>query len=143
VRKIIEDKIKRLFNKMVKTPPSHANEYEHTSSILKFFGTYVFFGLLGGVVGRIVDKIVVHAQNGRTSRASSIFFTLLQILFNGIIFFTLFKIVFIRDGIFTFISTEKTMTFDDWLSGTFQGLIFATTIYSAQDQLPLNLKRIF
>lgn len=128
---------------MVKAPPQHANEYEHISSTLKFFGTYVFFGLLGGVIGRIVDKFIVHAQNGRTGRANSLFFTLLQILINGIIFFTLFKIVFIRDGIFTFINTEKTMTFDDWLSGTFQGLIFATTIYSAQDQLPFNLKRIF
>jgi hypothetical protein len=128
---------------MVKSPPSHANEYEHTEPIVKFFGTYVLFGLLGGVIGRIVDKIIVHAQNGRTGRANSIFFTLLQILFNGIIFYSLFKVVFIREGIFTFISTNKTMTFDDWLGGTFQGLIFATTIYSAQDQLPYNLKRIF
>jgi len=35
------------------------------------------------------------------------------------------------------------MTFDDWISGTFQGLIFATTMYQVQAQLSNNFKLIF
>ena len=56
----------------------------------------------------------------------------------------MFKLVFIKNknGLVTLSANAKTMTFDDWMGGTFQGLIFATTIYSAQDQLPLNLKGI-
>jgi hypothetical protein len=53
----------------------------------------------------------------------------------------MFKIIFVKEGKFT-LETLGSMTFDDWIGGTFQGLIFATTVYSAQDQIPFNLKRI-
>jgi hypothetical protein len=127
----------------VPSPPKHANEYEHTDSIIKFFGTYIFYGLLGGVIGRAIDKLVADIQKGRTDRWYSLWFLTLQILLNGIVFYALFKLVSIKSGKLSFTVTDESIRFDDWIGGTFQGLIFGTTIYAAQDQLPYNLKRIF
>jgi hypothetical protein len=127
---------------MVAPPPKHPNEYEHSETIVKFFLTYLFYGLLGGFIGRLIDKTVVHLQGRRTGRLNCILFSGLQISLNSLIFYAMFKLIFVRNGTFTLTSSDNTMTFDDWMSGTFQGLIFATTIYSAQDQLPLNLKGI-
>lgn len=123
-------------------PDKHPNEFEHTESIIKFFATYIFYGLLGGVLGRIIDKIVADLQKGRRDRWYSLLFLSLQILLNGIVFFAMFKLVFVKSGVFRLTVVDGAISFDDWMSGTFQGLIFATTIYAAQDQLPYNLKRI-
>ena len=126
----------------VPPPPKHPNEFEHTESLIKFFGTYVFYGLLGGVVGRCIDKLIADLQKGRRDRWYSLQYLSLQILLNGIVFYAMFKFIFVRGGVIRLSPVEGAMTFDDWISGTFQGLIFATTIYAAQDQLPYNLKRI-
>ena len=126
----------------VPPPLKHPNEFEHTESLIKFFGTYVFYGLLGGVVGRCIDKLIADLQKGRRDRWYSLQYLSLQILLNGIVFYAMFKFIFVRGGVIRFSPVEGAMTFDDWISGTFQGLIFATTIYAAQDQLPYNLKRI-
>ena len=87
----------------------------------------------------------MHVQNRRSGRFNSVLYSGFQILLNSIFFYAMFKLVFIKNinGLVTLSANSKTMTFDDWMGGTFQGLIFATTIYSAQDQLPLNLKGIF
>ena len=87
----------------------------------------------------------MHVQNRRSGRFNSVLYSGFQILLNSIFFYAMFKLVFIKNinGLVTLYANSKTMTFDDWMGGTFQGLIFATTIYSAQDQLPLNLKGIF
>ena len=124
-------------------PPKHANEYEHTESIIKFFGFYIFYGLLGGVIGRCIDKFVADIQKGRRDRWYSLWFLTLQILINGIVFYAMFRVITIRLGRPSFSINEGSIRFDDWIGGTFQGLIFGTTIYAAQDQLPYNLKRIF
>jgi hypothetical protein len=56
---------------------------------------------------------------------------------NGLVFYILFTNLHFHSP-FTGIS----MTFDDWMSGTYQGLIFATTMYQVQEQISVNFKRI-
>jgi hypothetical protein len=43
----------------------------------------------------------------------------------------------------TFKNKYGKISFDDWLSGTFQGIIFTTAFFSSQTNLPLYAANIF
>jgi len=121
-----------ILNKM--DPPKHPNAFEHTETYLPFLGYFLMYGFLGGVVGRQVDYIVTKIQKN-DDRLSSFLFICLQIALNGTAFFILFKTLKFNRGGFQ-------MTFDDWISSTFQGLIFATTLYSVQTALTTNFQTL-
>jgi hypothetical protein len=94
------------------------------------------YGCLGGIVGHLIDKTTTDLQGSRTSRLQSALFYCVQILLNGLLFYVAFKTI-------TFKQAEGVLTFDDWVGGTFQGVIFATTLYSVQNQLTVNGKAVF
>jgi hypothetical protein len=106
---------------------------ESAPTFLRYF---VFYGCVGGIVGHLIDKAVSSIQGTQTSRLQSALYYILQILFNGIFFFIAFKTI-------TFKQKDGVLTFDDWVSGTFQGVIFGTTLYSVQNQLAINGKQVF
>lgn len=117
----------------VSLPLTHPNKFEHTETLFKFMQSFVICGLAGGIVGQLLDRTIVNLQGNRTGWWSSALFYSLQIIFNGLTFYALFKAI-------KFTSPEGILTFDDWVSGTFQGLIFATTVYQVQEQLSANFK---
>ena len=118
-------------NKM--KPPAHPNKFEHTETLIKFLGYFVLYGFIGGIVGRCIDFSIAKIKGTRDEKLFALLMIILQIVFNGLFFYFVFKIYKFRGG-----SVE--LTFDDWISSTFQGLIFATTLYSVQDQLMINFK---
>ena len=121
-------------NKMaVSLPITHPNKFEHTETLFKFMQSFVICGIAGGLVGQLIDRSIVNLQGNRTGWWSAAAFYTLQIVINGVMFYGLFKTI-------KFTSPEGILTFDDWVSGTFQGLIFATTVYQVQEQISANFK---
>ena len=114
-------------------PLTHPNKFQHTESLFKFMQSFLICGLAGGVVGQLIDRTITNLQGNRTGWWTAASFYTIQIVFNGLLFFALFK------GI-KFSSPEGVLTFDDWVSSTFQGLIFATTVYQVQEQISANFK---
>ena len=117
----------------VSLPITHPNKFEHTETLFKFLRSFSICGVLGGVLGQLIDRTITNLQGTRTDWGSAALFYCLQILLNGVAFFALFKAI-------KFSAPEGILTFDDWISGTFQGLIFATTVYQVQEQLSANFK---
>lgn len=117
----------------VSLPLTHPNKFEHTETLYKFMQSFVICGLAGGLVGQLIDRSIVHLQGNRTSWWSAAAFYTLQIILNGVMFYALFKSI-------KFTAAEGVLSFDDWVSSTFQGLIFATTVYQVQDQISANFK---
>jgi len=113
-------------------PPKHPNAFEHTEQYLPFLSYFVLYGSVGGLIGRIIDYIVAHLQK-KEDKWNAIVFIILQIALNGTAFYVLFKTM-------KFERPSGAMTFDDWISSTFQGLIFATTFYSVQTKLTTNFQ---
>ena len=114
-------------------PPKHPNDFEHKETFIKFLSYFIFYGFLGALLGRSIDNSIEYLNNEEDSRQKQIGLFFLQILINGIIFFVAFQTL-------TFKFNNINLTFDDWISSTFQGLIFATTMYSMQNKLFDNLK---
>ena len=117
---------------MIAEPPQHPNEFEHSEKYVSFILHFIMYGVIGGLLGRIIDHIVAKLQT-RYDRWAAVLFIILQIAMNGTAFFFLFRTM-------TFTRGKSTMTFDDWISSTFQGLIFATTLYSVQTALTNNFQ---
>lgn len=117
----------------MKEPPKHPNKFEHTENIVFFLGFFVLYGFVGGIVGRLLDFSVAKIKGSHDEKLYAAAMILLQIIFNGLFFYLVFRIYRFRFG-------NVELTFDDWISSTFQGLIFATTLYSVQDQLMVNFK---
>lgn len=115
-------------------PPKHPNAFEHKESTVNFLSYFLFYGLIGGLIGRVVDFVILKIQKSK-GRFASLGFLALQILLNGLVFLAAFKTILFRNK-------NDTLTFDDWISSTFQGLIFATTYYSAQDALTKNFVNV-
>ena len=117
-------------NKM--DPPKHPNAFEHTEKYLPFLSYFIMYGCIGGLIGRLIDHIIDSLQKNQ-DRLSATLFIILQIALNGTAFYILFRTM-------TFKRRYIEMTFDDWISSTFQGLIFATTFYSVQTALTTNFQ---
>ena len=113
-------------------PPKHPNAFEHTEKYLPFLMYFILYGCVGGLIGRVLDYIVKTLQK-KQDRLHAIIFIIFQIALNGTAFYFLFKTI-------KFKRISGIMTFDDWMSGTFQGLIFATTFYSVQTALTENFQ---
>jgi hypothetical protein len=113
--------------KTIPEPPKHPNQFEHVSNYPRFVGLFVLFASLGAVLGRLIDKSIALIEP--TSRAEKAGLFALQVFISATMFFIAFRIIKL-DKLF----------FDDWLSGTFQGIIFVTTFYAMQEELFLNLK---
>ncbi len=118
-------------------PPKHANDFENSESIVRFLSYFLFYGFLGGAFGQLIDRGISKLQGDQDGWIHALLFYALQILLNGLVFFTLFKTTHFHSP-----ASGKIMTFDDWMSSTFQGLVFATTMYQVQDQISINFKRL-
>lgn len=112
---------------MMKIPPKHPNQFEHYEHISAFLFSFVVSGTLGAILGRLVDKLMQKLDP--KNKITTIMVFLLQMFINAIVIFVAFK----------YITIDK-LSFDDWISGTFQGIIFITTFFSMQEELFLNLK---
>lgn len=113
-------------------PPRHPNEFEHSEKYSSFIFFFIGYGIIGGLLGRIIDHVIARLQK-KFDRWSASLFIALQIAMNGTAFYLLFKTIKFERG-------SVVMTFDDWMSSTFQGLIFATTLYSVQTALTTNFQ---
>ena len=96
-------------------------------------GYFLFYGLLGALVGRTIDKSLAYLKSDTDSKAKVFGLFILQLFINGIFFYTAFKWTTIK-------SKSGELTVDDWISSTFQGLIFVTTMYSVQNSIYENIK---
>jgi len=113
------------------SPPKHPNSFEHLESIYKFLFYFLAYGLFGALVGRIIDRFLTTLKS--ESKGIQFLLAIFQLFLNGLLFYIAFRLITFRFG-------SMTLTLDDWISSTFQGLIFATTIYSVQNNLYENLK---
>jgi hypothetical protein len=108
-------------------PPKHPNIFEHTEALPRFMLLFVLYGTLGGVLGRITDKAAASIKPQTRINKALVF--LLQLLINSATFYFAFHSIKIQK-----------LAVDDWVSGTFQGIIFITTFYTVQEELLANLK---
>jgi hypothetical protein len=91
------------------------------------------------VLGGALEKLVTYLQKDgelQTGRFYNIWFLSIQLLLNSIVFLLMLKFI-------TFKNKYGKISFDDWLSGTFQGIIFTTAFFSSQTNLPLYAANIF
>ena len=120
-------------------PNKHPNVTEHLDTPLKFIGLFLLSGFLASLLGGIIEKVITYCikdgeiQNGRIINSA---YLLLQLSFNAIVFFVLLRTV-------KFSNKYGFITFDDWLSGTFGGIIFTATFFSSQTNLPIYVTNIF
>ena len=84
------------------------------------------------LLGRSIDIIITQFHTDKKS--GSFFLGLLQLFINGLVLYTAFKLITFRFG-------REVLTLDDWMSSTFQGLIFVTTLYSVQNNIYENFKK--
>lgn len=113
--------------KHIPEPPKHPNQFEHVSDFPRFVALFILFASLGAVLGRLIDKSIALIEPKTRAEKAGLF--LFQVFISASMFFLAFRVVKL-DKLF----------FDDWLSGTFQGIIFITTFYAMQEELFLNLK---
>jgi hypothetical protein len=91
--------------------------------------------MLGGIIEKLISYCIKDGEIQQGKLINS-FYLLLQLLFNAIVLY-----VFLRT--IKFSNRYGVITFDDWLSGTFGGIIFTTTFFSAQTNLPIYVTNIF
>jgi hypothetical protein len=117
-----------------KPPPTHPNSFEHSENYWSFVGYFLLYGAAGAIIGRTIDYIVSSLDNSKTDRLTSFWLVVLQLLINGSLFYLFFQFLLLKRG-------GNELTFDDWVSSTFQGLIFITTMYSVQDHISKNVRQ--
>lgn len=119
-------------------PNQHPNYTEHQEAAFQFIAKFVLSGFLATILGGALEKLISYFQKDgvQTGKFYNILFLTIQLALNSIIFLVLLKFV-------TFKNKYGKITFDDWLSGTFQGIIFATTFFSSQTNLPIYAANIF
>jgi hydrogenase-4 membrane subunit HyfE len=108
-------------------PPQHANAFEHTEKIQSFLFMTITFGFAGILLGRFIDK-----QLQKIDATHPIFDTFLQLLINAMLLYFAFKVIKLSN-----------LSFDDWSSSTFRGIVFLTMFFSVQDNLYTNARKIF
>lgn len=126
-------------NKKMSSPNTHPNVNEHYNKPVKFIGLYIISGIIATILGGVIEKLVTYFQKDgelQPGKFNALFYLLLQLLLNGLAFYAMFRLI-------TFSNKFGVITFDDWLSGTFQGIIFTTTFFSSQTNLPIYAANIF
>jgi hypothetical protein len=124
---------------MVKAPSKHPNDFEHTQNVLEFIGFVVLFGVVGTIVGRVIDKSISSIQGttgvttGETtdSKLTLGLFFVLQMFANAVFLYVGFRSISLRN-----------LSLDDWISSTFQGVLFVTMCFSVQDNFYANARAI-
>jgi hypothetical protein len=117
----------------------HANFNEHKDAPFKFIFWFLVSGFIATILGGALEKLVTYFQKDgelQTGKMLNIFYLCIQLALNSIVFYILF----------TFLQFKKKfgkISFDDWLSGTFQGIIFTATFFSSQTNLPIYAANIF
>lgn len=106
----------------------HINLYEHRYSLVRFVGTFVIFAALGTVSGGLLDKLMNRIQGTTTDKGSCAKFLFVNVVING---FSLYLLLTLK---------RTGLQFDDWLMGTFNGFIFALTLFNAQEKLTKNMQ---
>lgn len=106
----------------------HINLYEHAYPLAGFVGTFVLFAALGTASGGLLDKLILQVQGTRTEKGSCAKYLFLNVVIDSIVFYALLTL------------KQTGMRFDDWLMGTFNGFIFALTLFNTQEQLSKNMK---
>ena len=122
--------------KHILDPPKHSNEFEHREKFITFIAYFLFYGFIGGFIGRSIDYSISMLDNENDSKQKKIFLFGIQLLLNAIFFFLAFRIITFKSKIYNY-----SLSLDDWIGSTFQGLIFATTMYSMQNNLYVNLNQ--
>jgi len=120
-------------------PNEHPNYNEHKNSPFLFILWFVISGFFATILGGALEKLVTYFQKDgqlQPGKFYNILFLTFQLTLNSIVFFLLLKFL-------TFKNKFGTISFDDWLSGTFQGIIFTTTFFSSQTNLPIYAANIF
>ena len=116
---------------MFRAPPKHPNAFEHEQSLVKFVTLVVFFGILGTAVGRVIDLSVSKIQGDDHTKLELFLFFVLQMSLNALVIFVGFKTIVLRK-----------LTLDDWISSTFEGVLFVTMCFSVQDNFYANSRGI-
>lgn len=106
----------------------HINLYEHQYPLVAFVGSFVLFAAFGTLSGGLLDKVIVRIQGSKNDKRSCAAYLFVNVLIDGLAFYALFTLK--RNG----------MRFDDWLMGTFNGFIFALTLFNAQEKLSQNVQ---
>lgn len=119
---------------MVPSPSKHPNSFEHKENLIVFLGYFIYYGFLGAFLGRTVDISISALKSDADSKVKLISLFILQLIFNGLFFYIIFKLITVK-------SKTGELTIDDWISSTFQGLIFVTTMYSVQNNIFENIKQ--
>jgi hypothetical protein len=120
-------------------PNQHPNYNEHKNSPVSFVFWFVVSGFVATILGGALEKLVTYFQKDgqlQTGKFYNIFFLTIQLILNSIVFLILLKFI-------SFKNKFGKISFDDWLSGTFKGIIFTTAFFSSQTNLPLYAANIF
>ena len=108
----------------------HTNLYEHRESILKFVGYFVIYGILGVVLGGLLDYFVGKAQGTTPSKIVCGGWLVGLLAINAVVFYVLLLV-------------KKGIKFDDWMMSTFVGFVFSLCFFTAQSRLASNMQCIF
>jgi tetrahydromethanopterin S-methyltransferase subunit D len=103
----------------------HTNKNEHKIHPFRFILRIGFFGLLGVVLGGLLNWAINRIKNDYTNRWTC----------SGILVLQMFTISFI----FWIASFLLGATIDDWVMNTWAGFLFALTFFTAQSSLSNNI----
>jgi hypothetical protein len=108
------------------------NLYEHKSKFSVFVGRILLWGLIGAVIGGVLERLILILQGkNRESqpRLKCLGFSVVSLLIIATTFYVTLRIV--------------SRTFDDWLMGTISGFTFALTFFDSFESLGDNVKCVF
>jgi len=112
-------------------PPKHPNAFEHSEQPIKFIGFVVLYGVIGSILGRVIDKTISKVQGETHTKIEMSLFFVAQMTLNALIIYIGFRTLRLN-----------TLFLDDWLSSTFQGVLFVTMCFSVQDNFYANARLI-
>lgn len=104
------------------------NREEHSFTVLRFVVQLVFFGLIGALVGGLINYSIIKLQGHSptsTSWGHSFWYVFLQLFFISAVAYMSIH----------FISRN----FDDWIWSSFSGMMFWLIFISSQSRLMSNL----
>lgn len=120
-------------------PNPHSNVDEHKYKFFTFLFSCIITGLLGVIAGGSIQKVmsyIIPNQEIPNDQWKVFAYLVLQLLFISVFFFVLFHVITLNNIL-------GPITFDDWISGSFQGIFFSLTFFSAQTAFPLYAQKLF
>lgn len=125
-RELLKETVHGPLEKHLREEALHYNLYEHKLSPLQFILRVALFGILGVVLGGLINALMRVIHNGSSNRWVCSGFVAIQI----VVIAALFAIASLLIG----------SSIDDWVMATWTGFLFALTFFASQSTLNQNIQ---